>query len=303
MGDLDTPIWKLSGRWPLAPFFLRFLAQCLQGREHRTRRALSTLCGKRGVSTGFSKVQGYQVASRVETIPEDFLQHLNKSYTGFEAEKDRHKFALARMAWIGMTKGNQHSHFPDAMSFSYKELDAAFGRSKFTEVNSRLNFFNRTTNWSKDDHHTRGYMFSSRARAAIKEYLDRSSGATLTRLVMADGKALEKIPAGVASKDKSGVTTKAWTNAKALNLVRVNLEALERLKRELAEACEVHRAAEKSLGRSVIPEVAGIERTVAMINKVEVLSRTEAAGLGVMAHHYEEHPMNVEKRRVRIRES
>ncbi len=228
------------------------------------------------------------MASRVETIPEDFLQHLEKSIAGFEAESDQHKFALARMAWVGLTKINQHSHFPDAMSFSFKELDAAFGRSKFKEVNLRLDLFTFTPNWSKADSYTRGYMFSGRAREAIQDYLDSRSGTVLTRLIMADGKALKKVPAGVASKDKSGVTTRAWVNARSLDRVAVNLTALDRLKRELSGACETHRSEEVALGRSDTPETAAIERTVAMISKIQLLSRTDVCGVGVMAHHYEE---------------
>lgn len=228
------------------------------------------------------------MASRVETIPEDFLQYLNESYAGFEAESDLHKFAVARIAWIGMTKGNQHSRFPDAMSFSYKVINAAFGRTKFSEVNSRLDFFNRTPSWSKEDGYTRGYMFTFRAREAIKEYLERPTGTALTRLVMADGKALRTAPASIASKDKSGVTTKAWTSAKALSLVSVNLEALERLKRELTVTSETFRAEQAAIGRFVIPELAAIERTIETIGKVQVLSRIELSGVGVIAHRYEE---------------
>ena len=228
------------------------------------------------------------MASRFETVPEDFLQHLNESFAEFSAESERHKFALARMAWIGLTKGNQHSHFHDAISFSSSEIEAAFGRSKFTEVNLRLNFFNRTTNWSKDDGYTRGYMFSSATREVIKKYLDRPARTTLTRLVMADGKALGKIPAGVASKDKKDVTTTAWKSAKALKLVSVNLESLERLKRELMADAAAHRAIEAAIGRLHVPELEAVERTIAMISKVEVLSRAEPSGLGFMAHHYQE---------------
>lgn len=228
------------------------------------------------------------LAKRVNTIPEDFLDHLNKSFAGFKEENDRHKFALARMAWLGITKCNQHSHFPDAMTYSYIQLELAFGRFKFNEVNLRLNFFIRTPNWSKDKCYTRGYTFSSRAQAVIKDYLDRPKSAVLTRLVMADGKALRTVPASIASKDKSGVTTKAWTSAKALSLVGVNLEALERLKRELTVTSETFRAEQAAIGRFVIPELAAIERTIETIGKVQVLSRIELSGVGVMAHRYEE---------------
>jgi len=37
--------------------------------------------------------------------------------------------------------------------------------------------------------------------------------------MMADGKAVKKVPRAVAGKDKSGVTTGAWGAAKKLNVV------------------------------------------------------------------------------------
>jgi hypothetical protein len=207
---------------------------------------------------------------------------------GLVDESVEHRFALARMAWIGVTKANRHKNNPKSMTISYKELERLFGRSGFNEMAERLDFLKTNGHWLKDEGITREFWFSPSVRTAIADYFERSHSAGLTRLIMADGKALKKVPAGVASKDKKGVTTKAWTGAKSLAKVTVNLEALELLRIELVDACDAHRAAEIALERSVFPEVEGMERAVMTINKVQVLSRTDVAGLGAMSHHYQE---------------
>lgn len=228
------------------------------------------------------------MASRFESVPEDFLIHLVASIPGFGKESSQHQFELSRMAWVGMTKSNQHSHVEHAMTFSYTDLDLAFGRSQFSKINSRLNFFNRTPGWSLSKGYTRGYFFSEHVLLSIEEYLARAPWESTTRLLMADGKSLKSIPSAVASKDKADVTTRAWVNAKCLSLVTVDLKALDRLKKELLAACDEWRRSEETAGAVAYPELVQFERVVNTIGKVGRLCMTEAAGAGRMAHHYEE---------------
>ncbi len=63
------------------------------------------------------------MSSRVVTIPEDFLNHLVVNIPGFGLESHKHQFELARMAWIGVNKTNQHSHYEDAMTFTHQDLE------------------------------------------------------------------------------------------------------------------------------------------------------------------------------------
>ena len=228
------------------------------------------------------------MTSRFESIPEDFLNHLIAAIPGFGKESSQHQFELTRMAWIGMTKSNQHSHFEHAMTFWYSDLDLAFGRSKFSKINLRLNFFNRTPGWSMSEKYTRGYFFSEQVRLSIEEYLAHAPWDSTTRLLMADGKALRSIPSAVASKDKAGVTTRAWVNAKGLNQLTVDLKALDKLKTELLTACDELRRSDETASAATHPVLASAERVVNTIGKVNRLSMTEAAGAGRMAHHYEE---------------
>jgi hypothetical protein len=225
------------------------------------------------------------MASRFESIPEDFLIHLVETIPGLSAEPRLYQIELARMAWIGVTKTNQHSHFEHAMTFSSSDLALVFRRSNFVRINARVNFFTITPGWSQSKGYTKGYFLSHQLRVSIDQYLACSPWESTTRLLMADDKTLRSVPSAVASKDKAGVTTRAWVNARALNSVAVDLDALGRLKTELQTARDEYLRSDDA---ATHPGLASIERVVNMIGKVSRLSMTEAAGPGRMAHHYEE---------------
>jgi hypothetical protein len=228
------------------------------------------------------------MASRIETVPEDFLRHLIDTYPGFSAESYLHQFELARMAWIGLNKVNQHSQDKDAMFFHYQALDRAFGQSKFVPLNTRLGFFARSPGWLKVKGITRAYYFTDALRASIAEYLATAPWDSITHLLMADGKVLKTVPKAVAAKDKLGVTTTAWANGRSLNRVRVDLEALHRLKTELLDACAEWRLSADTAGVTSYPEMADFNRAVEMIGKVSCHAMTSAAGMHYIAHHYQE---------------
>ena len=173
------------------------------------------------------------MASRSEILPEDFINHLRKSVPGFKEEQEEHQFELARMVWLGANKDRQHSHFKGCMTFSHVELEKMFGRSNFEKINARLNFFSRTAHWSKLDNLTRGFQFAEGAGIPLKEYLASPPWETTTKLLMADGKSLKSVPVAILSKDKLGVTTRAWVSAKKLSPVKVDLKELLKLEAEL----------------------------------------------------------------------
>ncbi|MCM2348279.1 MAG: hypothetical protein NDI95_16900 [Acidovorax soli] len=225
---------------------------------------------------------------RTATIPADFVPHLCKTVPGFSKEAPVHQHALAKMAWIGMTKANRHSRHPDAMSFSKQYLDEQFGCNKFSEINRRLNFFIRSASWSRAEKETRAYWFTADSREAVRSYLARHEEGGAVELVMADGKKLKTVPPAVESKDKCGVTTTAWPKTKALNIVPVNREELQKLRAELTRDLDAHRAEMAAEGKTPSPGAVEIERCVDTINKVLILSNTKVTGPGVMAHHYQE---------------
>jgi hypothetical protein len=106
--------------------------------------------------------------------------------------------------------------------------------------------------------------------------------------MMADGKAVKTVPPAVASKDKAGVTTRAWGAAKKLNLVKVDLNALAELKSELNEGVAELREFKTDGDSDAVLLRADIDRVIEAIGKISRLAMTEVAGKAHIAHHYEE---------------
>ena len=71
------------------------------------------------------------MGKRDDLVPEDFLEHLRLSVSGFRGEDERHQMAVASMLWTGTTKRRAHSHFENHFWFTYKEIGSEFGRGRF----------------------------------------------------------------------------------------------------------------------------------------------------------------------------
>ncbi|GAB3362684.1 MULTISPECIES: hypothetical protein [Giesbergeria] len=223
---------------------------------------------------------------RDEVVPEDLVAHLQKTIPGFRKEAMHHQLALASMVWTGSSKRRQHESLEGAMSFYCRELEDAFGRGGFKEINKRLEFFISTGQWFRDSGETKGYWFTDRVKESRDTYLARR-WRKVTRLLKADGTVMKTIPAAVAGKDMLGVNTTAWTNAKELNVVRVDLASLERLRRWLAQVL-----ADYDDGRvphdlaTEFPAREDVERLAHATGQIIRLAKTDVAGNGYIAHRY-----------------
>lgn len=226
------------------------------------------------------------VAKRDEVVPEDLVGHLQKTVPGFRHEEEPHQIALARLVWLGSGKRRQHGRLDGAMSFHCRELEEVFGRGGFHEINERLGFFTDSGQWFHGMGLTKGYWFTATVKASRDAYLAKR-WRKVTRLLMADGMALGTIPAAVASKDMKGVTTTAWRNAKQLNMVRVDLDSLSRLRAWLARVLHDYDngLVPNDLATQFPPRVV-IERLAHVTGQIIRLAKTDIAGNGYIAHHY-----------------
>lgn len=230
------------------------------------------------------------MGKRDELVPEDFLTYLKKTVPGFRAERDGHQMALAGMLWNGTSKRRQHSHYTDHFSFSYRELDARFGRGGFDQVNERLGLFT-VTNWSVDDGYTKGYAFTEQTQRITDRYLTNIHRRPITRLLYEDNggiKALKTVPDAVASRDMANNTTTAWRRAKTLNTARVDLDGLHRLRRWLVEKRDAWRAGQPPPARlfANIPSLEVIERLADATGRIIRMARTDVLGEGYVLHRY-----------------
>lgn len=242
--------------------------------------------------------------ARQETVPEDFLMHLQKTIPGFKSEPVRHQHALAKMVWAGRTKRRRHPHYEDAMSFGYEELDEWFGRAGFKAVNDRLGFFRVSDHWlhkmegsaRADENYTKGYWFTDRVQASRDKYLDRRWRKE-TRLLIVEGKILKAqktLPSALASTDTRGKAARATRAAKAskeLRHVPVDLENLERLRtwlRFIKGEWESGRAPHDLV--TEYPSLVVINRLYELTSQVIRLAKTDVAGRGYIAQQYTESP-------------
>lgn len=173
-----------------------------------------------------------------ELIPKDFLVHLQTHISGLKEEKPAHQWELARMLWHGNNRRRIHTHHKGAVSFGYQELDKAFGRSGFKAINNRLGFFQKSTNYSKDEGFTFGYWMSDLVREVYDRYM-RHSWETETALLRVRGDKVvqaKTLPNAISSTDTNGtaVSTTMWKGAEGLNLVPVDIQSLTRLRVWLA---------------------------------------------------------------------
>jgi len=225
---------------------------------------------------------------RDDPIPEDLLNHLRKKVIGFKSESVPHQMQLAKMVWEGGSKRRQHQHFQGAMSFTYTELNKAFGRGGFDSINERLNFFAQTKNWSAERKFTKGYWFSDIVQKVREQYL-RRRWKKETRLLVADGLFMKTLPQAVASKDMDGITSTAWSNARELNTVRVNIDGLGALRRwleRLKADCRAGRIPDTLFAK--VPPMESIDRLLEMTSKIIRLSITDVAGHSCIMHRYVE---------------
>ena len=228
------------------------------------------------------------MARRNEVVPEDFLFHLLRTIKPLAKETYRHQVAIARMLWESVSSGRARSHarYAGYLSFTYKELDEAFGRRKFADVNARLRLFNETS-WFYKDKLTKGYRLTAKAALAIERYMARE-WANTTRLLYGHGKVLKTILPAIASKDMAGVTTRAWANATRLNKVPVDLEMLEKLRAWLKlkkkECKTVKYIGGLFFSGPVDPDL--FDRLLNDTAQIIRMAKTSVTGYGYVMHHY-----------------
>jgi hypothetical protein len=223
---------------------------------------------------------------RDDYIPEDLMLTLQKKIPGFRNESEKHQWALTKMVWFGGSKRRQHTHFDEAMSFTYQELEQNFGRGGFEALNQRLNFFKVSNQWFHGRGQTKGYWFTDTVKQVRDSYI-KTRWRKNTRLLLANGKELETVPAAVASKDMKGATTTAWKSAKQLNTVRVDLDSMKRLRKWLQVIqSEWQSGLTPHDLVTEYPPLDVIDRLLDCLAQVTRMSKTDVAGHGIIPQRY-----------------
>jgi len=158
-----------------------------------------------------------------------FLSMLGKHVPGFADLSNQNQYQLAILILQTNQTRHQHNRHEDASSFFYKDLYRRFGEKQFNKINSEVNVFDVSPNWSKDNNQTRAYRLSPKTQSALDKYLKicareekRSVKSSQGYLVMNTGNILRKPPKAIASKAIDGNTAKTRTDIQIESLTPIN---------------------------------------------------------------------------------
>jgi hypothetical protein len=189
---------------------------------------------------------------------------------------------IASLIWQASSKRREHSTYPEAVFFTYQELDQKFGRAQFQLLNSELNLFD-VFRYDRSQY-ARGYKLKPDIQKAQHSMLRRIwARAQIVRLLLEDGRYLRSVPKAVASKDMAGVTASKWTGASKMMPTPVHTERLTRLVQWLDIQIAVNN---RDLFSAVDPE--SLVYMKEMAEKILALASTDVAGLGFVMHRYVE---------------
>ena len=194
-------------------------------------------------STGKSGKQGeYFVEGMVR-----MLGRVRPAYKNLAPDIQR---SIAWLIWKASSKCREHSLYPEAVFFTYQELDQKFGRAQFLRLNSELELFD-VFPYDYRGQQTRGYMRS--------------------------------VPKAVASKDMTGITASKWTGAREMTPTPVDRKRLIQLARWLEKQIKDNT---EDLFSAV--DITSLMYIKEMTQKILALASTDVAGPGFVIHRYVE---------------
>lgn len=222
------------------------------------------------------------MGARDYQVPESFIRAMARAIKGFSALQDKHKARLAYFIWTAGLNRRQHKRADDFMSITYSELEHAFGRGNFKEMNARLNVFEVTKQWWHSKGLTKGYKLSESVQRAKDKYLSAKRPA-ISRMIDLDGKAVKTLQRAIAAKDIDEVTATAWKEAKPFNNIPVDLVAMRSMYEHLAQM-----QTKKTGDLFHDAEIDDIEYRIEILGQLIRLAHTDVAGHGFINHRYAE---------------
>jgi len=198
--------------------------------------------------------------------------------------------------WITDRRTRAHDRLEGCASFTYQELESAFGRGQFKVLNSRLDAFIVTERWSKQNHTTKGYRLSPLVQGIKDRYLSHygltmvppatlppsSAGdGGMTALLSMDARPIVSLPNVLAAKDTEGNTATAWRGVKLVRLVSVDLAMMHAMHRQLDEMLA---SPDTDFFADAAPDDIALRHE--SLGQLIVLANTDSAGRGHIAQRY-----------------
>ena len=216
-------------------------------------------------------------------VPESFIHALGKDIKGFNNLSQPYQAKMAFYIWIAGTSRRRHKKEEGCMSIGYMDLEKAFGRSGFNEINNALNIFEVTKNWWWSRNLTRAYKLTEPVQAVKDKYLARVKQ-NITRLITLDGQVMRTLPSAIASKDLDGVTATAWKEAKPFNSIPVDLDKLREFHQYL-EHTPIKERGDLFIDAEADDDITYMYEILGQLIR---LAHTDVAGRGSISHRYAE---------------
>jgi hypothetical protein len=221
------------------------------------------------------------MGSRDYQVPESFVIAMGKTIKGLSKLSNKQRVRLSYFIWTAGLNRRRHKKDDSFMSIGYVELNAAFGRDGFNQINSALKIFEVTKQWWHSRGLTKGYKLTEPVEQAKDKYL-KSKRPKITRMMAFDGQAVRTLPEAIAAKDLDDVTATAWKEAKPFNNIPVDLEAMRHMYEHLSQMVG------KKTGDLFHDdaEVDYILYRVEILGQLIRLANTDVAGIGHISHRY-----------------
>jgi len=212
-------------------------------------------------------------------VPDDFIRTLRRKLPGFKKISDLHQRRLAIYIFYEGSPRRRHRKLDDWSTFGYRELERDFGRGGFKEINTMLNVFEVSPNWSMTKRETKAYKLTQQV-AGIRDTYLKPRQRPLIRLLSEDGRFIKTLPKPIDSKDTEGITAKAWKNAKLLNKLPIDVGFLRLIHAHLS------RIYTSDLFAIADADGETLEYIKKTIERLLVLANTDVAGHGFLMHRY-----------------
>lgn len=226
--------------------------------------------------------------ARDDYVLEALIKALQRKVSGFKKEPQEIQHHLANLIWDSNLKRRRHKVYDGYMAISFQELYSKFGRTGFKEVNERLGLFEVVEQWSKKEKRTKGYKLTGKAQTIKSQFLNANIR-RLDDLVGSNGVPLNTPPKAVASKDMDGITASKWKHIKFRSSIKVDEEALIRLRKHLRAVKRDMVAGHWAGDLFFKEETQGhVDYCLEVISQVVKMANTKTAGKGYVIHRYVE---------------
>jgi len=215
------------------------------------------------------------------TINKPLLTAFQKQWPDFKSEPLETQLSLIHAMRRAYHKTRRHKENEDAFYMTWQELEKEYGRGEFNAVNDRLKLFHIVAEGSPLRGVTKQYLLADKADRIYAKVRKKKPRGQLTKVLDGIGREIKKLPGVFASKDVKNVTAKFWSDEQIPQLVPVNLEALDKLAKQLEQL-------ESKPDLFVLADKKKIEHRLYYINELRSDAHWEITGKGKVAHRYRE---------------